>query len=88
MPLLTRSTFELGLSISNYIILDDLNDSIGLLIALYLIDGLCWFLVFIGIVLISNQDSSSLPPTPFDIESRQVVTDGVLIADKSGSSSS
>ena len=87
MPLLTRSVFELAVSITSNIILNNINETIGLVIAIYAIDGLCWLLVFIGIVIISNQDSSSPTPTPFDIESMQAATAGVLIADKSGSSS-
>ncbi len=87
MPLLTRSAFELGVSISTYIVQDNLNEGNGLIIALDVIDGLCWLLVFIGIVLISNEDSSSTTPTPFDVESMQAATTGVLIADKSASSS-
>lgn len=87
MPLLTRSVFELAVSITSNIILANLNETIGLIIAIYVIDGLCWLLVFIGIVLISNQDSSSPTPTPFNIESMQAATAGVLIADRSGSSS-
>ena len=87
MPLLTRSVFELAVSISVFIVLDKSNDYIGLIIALYVIDGLGWLLVFIGIVLISKQDSSSPTPIPFDIESTQGTTAGGLIADESGSSS-
>ena len=87
MPLLTRSVFELAVSISIFIVLDKSNDYIGLIIALYVIDGLGWLLVFIGIVLISKQDSSSPTSIPFDIESTQGTTAGGLIADESGSSS-
>ena len=82
MPLLIRSAFELGVSITDGIVYGTLSDSFGLVIAEYIIYGLCSLLIFIGIVLISNQDSSSPTPPPFDIERMQTTTDGGLIADK------
>ena len=89
MPLLTRSTFDLAVNIATFIVLENSNVTFGTIIALYVFDGLCWMLAFVGIVLISKQDSSSPTPTPFDTEkSMQATTAGVLIADKSGSSSS
>ena len=88
MPLLMRSTFDLAVNIVTFI-LENFNVTFGTIITMYVFDGLCWMLAFIGIVLISRQDSSSPTPTPFDTEkSMPATTTGGLIADKSGSSSS
>ncbi len=85
MPLLIRSAFDLGVSITDDIVGGNSSVIYGLIVAPFVIDGLCWLLIFIGIVFVSNQDLSSPTPPPFDIERMQGTTDGVLIADKSGS---